>query len=219
MLHVPAKALTQVSAIDVARATEFDFADLWTTIAAITGNSPDTLTLILPDALYREGQGLYKFEDWITLWADESKAFAVEALARVDVAGSAKATLETRDANGSRAFWEVALSQIKGHEAVLSVARDITERMSHEVQLRRVAYHDGLTGLLNRAALKEQLAEDICAATVHGGSVTVLMLDLDNFKLINDTLGHDAGDAVPGRDRGTASCDRITGKCGRAIGR
>ena len=197
MPHVPTKALADVlSASDVGRSLESDFTEPWPSFAAIAGNGLDTLALILPDALHREGKHFFKAADWISRWADGSRPAAIEALAQVDTTGTARATLETSAAAGPAAFWDVALSQVTGLDAILSVARDVTQSISHEVQLRRLAYHDGLTGLLNRLALKERLAEDISIATLRGGSVMLLMMDLDNFKLINDTLGHDAGDAV-----------------------
>ena len=175
---------------EVDRSHERDFADLWSKFAAITGNSKDTLALVLPDAFHFEGNKLYKAGDWISLWAEVAKPATIQAIAQVSRVGAAQAILETRDASGSTTFWDVALSQIEGHDAILSVARDMTEAISYQMHLRRVAYHDGLTGLLNRVALMERLAEEISIATLRGESVTLLMLDLDNFKLINDTLGH-----------------------------
>lgn len=197
---------------------EGGIADLWRTFAAMTNNGPDSLALILPDALHREGQGLYRTDDWVGLWADRSRSTAIEALTRVRAEGTARATLATIDSAGSAGFCDVALSLMNGHDAVLSVARDVTERISREEQLRRIAYQDGLTGLLNRVALRERLAQDIDTAKRRGGSVTLMMLDLDNFKLINDTLGHDAGDAIlietAARLRATVSPENAVGRLG-----
>ena len=63
-------------------------------------------------------------------------------------------------------------------------------------QLRHQALHDPLTGLANRALFTDRLEEVLAARPRAGGSATVLYLDLDDFKLINDTLGHDAGDGL-----------------------
>lgn len=192
--------------------------DLWRTFATLAGNGPDSLALIVPDTLHPESPGVYRADSWIGLWADRSKSVAVEALTRVRAEGTARATLAVIDATGSIAFWDVALSRTIGHDVVMSIARDVTERMSQEEHLRRVAYQDGLTGLLNRVALRERLTQDISAAARCGGSVTLLMLDLDNFKLINDTLGHDAGDAVlvetAARLRATVSPKDAVGRLG-----
>ncbi len=62
--------------------------------------------------------------------------------------------------------------------------------------LERLAYRDGLTGLLNRAALEDQLRREWADLRRHGTSLSVLIVDLDNFKEINDTYGHAAGDEV-----------------------
>ena len=66
--------------------------------------------------------------------------------------------------------------------------REATERLAH------LAFYDDLTGLPNRTLGRGQLAEDLAAAVASGGAVGVLFLDLDNFKVVNDSLGHGAGD-------------------------
>ena len=62
--------------------------------------------------------------------------------------------------------------------------------------LREQATHDGLTGLLNRTSILEKLDDELSRAARNGSSVSVLMIDLDRFKSVNDTQGHLAGDAV-----------------------
>lgn len=62
--------------------------------------------------------------------------------------------------------------------------------------LREQATHDGLTGLLNRTSILEKLDDELSRAARDGSSVSVLMVDLDRFKSVNDTQGHLAGDAV-----------------------
>lgn len=192
--------------------------DLLCTIAAMSENSPDNFSLIVPDLISQEGGALLEPQAWLAQWADQSKPLAIKTLAQARSDGAARATLAMSDATGGVASWDVVLSRMSGSDAVLSVARDVSERMSLEVQLRRVAYQDGLTGLLNRVALRERLDEQICVATGSQGSVAVLMLDLDNFKLINDTLGHDAGDAVlietAARLRATVPSENLVGRLG-----
>ena len=73
--------------------------------------------------------------------------------------------------------------------------------------LREQATHDGLTGLLNRSAILETLDKDLARAARAGQSLSVLMIDLDHFKRINDTYGHAAGDVVL---REAAGCMRHT---------
>jgi len=65
-----------------------------------------------------------------------------------------------------------------------------------EEQVEHMAFHDNLTGLPNRAMMLQILERDLAEARRHGGRVGILFVDLDEFKLINDTLGHEAGDAL-----------------------
>ncbi len=76
------------------------------------------------------------------------------------------------------------------------VYRDIAERRRAEEKLRVVATHDPLTALPNRTLLHERLSHALARAQRHGRQLAVLFVDLDRFKNINDTLGHDAGDRL-----------------------
>jgi diguanylate cyclase (GGDEF)-like protein/PAS domain S-box-containing protein len=80
--------------------------------------------------------------------------------------------------------------------AVIGLIRDVTERKNAEQQIEYQAYHDALTGLANRRLFQEHLALAIALAGRRRGTVAVLFLDLDHFKVINDTLGHSTGDAL-----------------------
>jgi diguanylate cyclase (GGDEF)-like protein/PAS domain S-box-containing protein len=88
-----------------------------------------------------------------------------------------------RDETGQLRYW-------------ISQFQDITARKELEVQLSYQALHDGLTGLPNRSLMLDRLSQTIATARRNGNQLGVLLLDLDNFKLINDSLGHATGDEV-----------------------
>lgn len=74
--------------------------------------------------------------------------------------------------------------------------QDISERLKDEAHIRYLAHHDSLTGLPNRALMLELLEHSVAEASRYGHTLGVLFLDLDDFSLINDTLGHTLGDEL-----------------------
>lgn len=78
----------------------------------------------------------------------------------------------------------------------LGMAEDITDKLQSENRIRMLAYYDGLTGLPNRVFFKELIDRSLVYADRYKTMIAVLFLDLDNFKRVNDTLGHEAGDRL-----------------------
>jgi diguanylate cyclase (GGDEF)-like protein/PAS domain S-box-containing protein len=79
---------------------------------------------------------------------------------------------------------------------IVSLAIDITERQRLEAEIRQLALHDSLTGLPNRRLLEDRLHLALARARRETGQVALLFLDLDNFKPVNDTHGHEVGDQL-----------------------
>ncbi|MBC7918239.1 MAG: diguanylate cyclase [Rhodoferax sp.] len=79
---------------------------------------------------------------------------------------------------------------------VIAIARDVTEAKEAAEAIRHLAFHDSLTGLPNRRMLTDRLQRGLAAAKRHGQSGALMFLDLDRFKELNDTQGHDVGDLL-----------------------
>ena len=83
-----------------------------------------------------------------------------------------------------------------GRPAIQILIEDVSERKRLESELRRLAYHDALTGLPNRTLFFDRLGQALHRSEREGRSGAFLLLDLDGFKQVNDAFGHDAGDAL-----------------------
>jgi diguanylate cyclase (GGDEF)-like protein/PAS domain S-box-containing protein len=102
-------------------------------------------------------------------------------------------------ADGHTIWAEVAVSLVTtadGNSHLVGQVQDITERRAHLENLRHMADHDPLTGLLNRRAFGRELSAHIARSQRYGVTGALLMIDLDNFKQHNDSHGHGAGDEL-----------------------
>jgi diguanylate cyclase (GGDEF)-like protein/PAS domain S-box-containing protein len=102
----------------------------------------------------------------------------------------------TRDGRVTKTEVHGRIAETVYGELVIAVIRDITERVEAEEAMRYLAFHDELTGVANRKAFVDKLACALSNAERHGDLVGVVYLDLDDFKPVNDTLGHAMGDRV-----------------------
>jgi diguanylate cyclase (GGDEF)-like protein/PAS domain S-box-containing protein len=136
------------------------------------------------------------------LLASDGERSAMEAMCRerVESGRGDKATTPNVTRSGRRIhcdWYNTPLVDGSGQlVGFASLVQDVTERLNTERTIHYMAHHDTLTGLPNRRLMQDRLNQAIIAARRNQRHVAVLFLDLDRFKLVNDTLGHDTGDFI-----------------------
>lgn len=150
----------------------------------------------------------YSFEDipsvgrWLDLAYGEGAAIVRERVnmlyaseQRVD-----QGELLIRCKNGELRIWHIVAIQVghlvDGRRYAISTAQDVTERRAAQDRVEFLAYHDALTGLPNRILVRERFDLARTIAERQHSKVALIYLDLDNFKFVNDTLGHVVGDKL-----------------------
>ena len=104
-------------------------------------------------------------------------------------------------------------------DGILLNVRDVSDRVALEEQLRYQAFHDDLTGLANRALFEDRLTQALSRSRRHDGQLGVIFVDLDDFKTVNDTLGHAVGDELlRATARRLATCLRVQDTAARLGG-
>jgi diguanylate cyclase (GGDEF)-like protein/PAS domain S-box-containing protein len=181
-------------------------------LAAIVEHSEDAIVGKTPEGTITEwnrgAERLYGYtaEEAVgrnvrMLMGPDAAATEREILARV-FSGEALEQIETTRIrkDGSQVQVSLTISPVQDRTGAIvaasAIGRDITERKRFEGQLQHLADHDHLTGLFNRRRFEEELTRELARTKRHGKGGTLLAIDIDNFKYVNDSLGHSAGDAL-----------------------
>ena len=131
------------------------------------------------------------------VWADsESRAAWGQMIRQKRRVIDYEAVLVNR--NGEKRFVSLSaeVTTILGEECILSYATDITARKRAEEKINTLAFFDQLTGLPNRTLLMDRLSQAMTLSDRNGCYAALLFIDLDHFKILNDTMGHDTGDQL-----------------------
>ncbi len=113
-----------------------------------------------------------------------------------DVRGHREFKIRRKDGEVRWLDYSAAAIEYQGRPATLGAAFDITERKRADEHIKSLAYHDALTGLPNRLLFNDRLSLAVAQAHRYQQKLAVLFLDLDRFKVINDSLGHALGDRL-----------------------
>jgi PAS domain S-box/diguanylate cyclase (GGDEF) domain len=177
----------------------------------ITENSSDLISVIdaeghflyvSPSHTSLLGHDLSEFESGPMLqWVhEEDRETVSNAIRNQLVTKKESSTLEfrVRTRSGSYCYMETKINPIVGQSGEVNslalIMRDITERKKSEQTIYHLAYHDTLTDLPNRRLFMDRLRKEVRQAQRCHSQLAIIFLDLDRFKYINDSLGHEAGD-------------------------
>jgi diguanylate cyclase (GGDEF)-like protein/PAS domain S-box-containing protein len=135
--------------------------------------------------------------DWISFWPKSKQDVVKAALSQALDGGTGAFSEATKTVAGIEKTWDVVISLVLSNgmtTKLVAIARDVSERRQAQAALVRAASEDALTGLMNRATFQELLSRQVSSARFHSSNFGILLLDLDNFKQVNDNEGHDVGD-------------------------
>lgn len=146
------------------------------------------------DVIGRPASVILTSPDQTEDWDFRPNAFDQVALGQA----SFSREVEVRRQNGALFPIQLSMSRISrsGQATLIAIVRDITQQRMDEEEIRRLAFYDPLTGLPNRRLLMDRLKQAMLTSTRSGKHGALMFLDLDHFKSLNDTQGHDVGDLL-----------------------
>lgn len=174
---------TSMDAIAISRARDGVYLDANDALLAMMGYTREELI----------GHSALELEIWVNV--EEREKVIEAALHSTD---NRNRLVQLRKKSGERftALLSAAPFEMAGEACVHSAVRDLTEVLGAEEQIRNLSFRDPLTELANRRLVMERLERSIAFGTRTGQMRALLMADLDNFKMLNETQGHPAGDAL-----------------------
>jgi diguanylate cyclase (GGDEF)-like protein/PAS domain S-box-containing protein len=166
-------------------------------ISRIEGGYIDCNQSFLDTLGYKREEVLGRNTLELGIWADVRDRKAVLEMVREGMSCRGL-EVQFRKKNGELFWGEMSLSVmvIEGVPCILSITRDLTAAKAAEKTIRSLAFYDPLTGLPNRRHLMERLRQPLDAGAQNDRSQALLLIDLDHFKTLNDTLGHQTGDLM-----------------------
>ena len=154
------------------------------------------------------------------IWTDPSDRLRLlEALKGKSICRNMETRFRTKNGTDMWAVMSSSILDIDGTPCVFSITRNISDAKIAEEKIRNLAFYDPLTSLPNRRLLMERLGHAVASGARHCRKRALLFVDLDNFKALNDTLGHHMGDLLlQGVARRITSCVRESGMVSRLGG-